>query len=231
MPTVYLIPAPLDADVLSPLPAYILSAIRVCQVFFVENERTTRRYFKKLDSSIVIDDYVWHNMSTGNDEVKQLFKQAIWDNQTIGIVSEAGCPGIADPGQMLVEIAHHEGAMVKPLVGPSSILLALMASGFNGQQFTFHGYLPVNAAERIKKIKSLEEQSARHNMTQIFIETPYRNMQMIESLVKVCHPKTQLCVAVNITGTNERIETKSIADWKKALPEIHKKPAIFLMMG
>lgn len=231
MSTVYLIPAPLDEDVISPLPEYILSAIRVCQIFFVENERTTRRYFKKLDAAIVIDDYEWHNMAKGGDEIKQIFKQAIKNKQTIGIVSEAGCPAIADPGQLLVEVAHKEGATVKPLVGPSSILLALMASGFNGQQFAFHGYLPVNPAERMKKIKSLEEESVRKSVTQIFIETPYRNMQMMESLLKVCQPKTRLCVAVNLTGFNEQIQTKTVSDWKKKIPEIHKLPAIFLMMG
>jgi len=231
MSTIYLIPAPLDEDVISPLPEYILSAIRNCQVFFVEHERTTRRYFKRLDASIVIDDYVWHNMAKVDDAVKQTFKQALKDNKTIGIVSEAGCPGIADPGQLLVEIAHQLGAVVKPLVGPSSILLALMASGFNGQQFAFHGYLPVNTPDRMKKIKSLEDESARKGVTQIFIETPYRNMQMMEALMKVCQPKTRLCVAVNLTGFNEQIQTKTISEWKKAIPDIHKQPAIFLMLS
>jgi Predicted methyltransferases len=130
-------------------------------------------------------------------------------------VSEAGCPGIADPGQFLVQAAHEAGATVKPLVGPSSILLALMASGLNGQQFQFHGYLPIESGARDKKIRDLEEESSRKKCTQVFIETPYRNNQLMQALVKVCKPGTRLCVAVDLTGTDEWVQTKSIGEWKK----------------
>ncbi|HEX4956552.1 MAG TPA: SAM-dependent methyltransferase, partial [Lacibacter sp.] len=143
MALVYLIPAPLEDEHTEPIPAYVLTAIKECAVFFAENERTARRYFKKLDKAIVIDDYEWHTIHKAEQEVKQTFIHAVQQNKTIGIISEAGCPGIADPGQVLVEAAHELGATVKPLVGPSSILLALMASGMNGQQFSFAGYLPV----------------------------------------------------------------------------------------
>jgi 16S rRNA (cytidine1402-2'-O)-methyltransferase len=231
MGVVYLIPAPLDESSLTSLPTYILSAIQSCQVFFVENERTTRRYFKKLDPAMVIDDYTWYNMEKGAEDTRSAFIKEVRSGKNIGIVSEAGCPGIADPGQVLVALAHEEGVIVKPLVGPSSILLALMASGFNGQQFTFHGYLPVDDTERMKKIKSLEEQSAKTKATQIFIETPYRNDKLLAAILKAAHPKTHLCVAVSLTAENEKIWSMTVGEWKKNTPVLNKQPAIFLMMG
>jgi 16S rRNA (cytidine1402-2'-O)-methyltransferase len=231
MGVVYLIPAPLDELALSPIPAYILSAIKSCAVFFVENERTTRRFFKKLDSSIVIDDYTWYNMEKGAEDIRTAFIKEVRSGKNIGVVSEAGCPGIADPGQLLVELAHQEGVTVKPLVGPSSILLALMASGFNGQQFAFHGYLPVDDTERMKKIKSLEEQSAKTKTTQIFIETPYRNDKLLAAILKTAHPKTRLCVAVSLTSENENIWSMTVGEWKKNIPLLHKQPAIFLLQS
>jgi 16S rRNA (cytidine1402-2'-O)-methyltransferase len=231
MATVYLIPAPLDDASLAPIPAYVLAAIKDCAVFFVENERTTRRYFKKLDASIVIDDYRWYNIEKGGEEIQHAFLSELRSGKNIGIVSEAGCPGIADPGQLLVELAHRENVLVKPMVGPSSILLALMASGFNGQQFSFHGYLPVDESERVKKIKSLEEQSLRHKMTQIFIETPYRNDKLLSTILKVAHAQTRLSVAMNLTGEHEKIWSMTVGEWKKNIPTLHKQPAIFLMMG
>ena len=230
MAMVYLIPAPLDENALLPIPSYVLSAIKECAVFFVENERTTRRYFKKQDPSIVIDDYRWYNMEKGGDEMQAAFLSELRSQKIIGIVSEAGCPGVADPGQLLVELAHREKAVVKPLVGPSSILLALMASGFNGQQFAFHGYLPVEEGERIKKIRLLEEQSSKHHLTQIFIETPYRNDKLLSALLKTLHPQTRLCVALNLTGENEKIWSMTIGEWKKNVPSLHKQPGIFLMI-
>ena len=151
------------------------------------------------------------------------------EGKNVGIISEAGCPGIADPGQLLIAIAHQAGATIKPLVGPSSILLALMGSGMNGQQFQFLGYLPIDNGQRIKTIRELELESARKNTTQIFIETPYRNNQLLETLLKSCNPATRLCIAANLTASNEFIHTKSITEWKKNLPDIHKQPAIFLM--
>jgi 16S rRNA (cytidine1402-2'-O)-methyltransferase len=231
MALVYLIPAPLDDEQLEPIPAYILKAVKACTVLFAENERTARRYLKKLDKSIVIDDYEWYTIHKAEQEVKQNFIKAIQQNKTIGIISEAGCPGIADPGQILVEAAHAQGATVKPLVGPSSILLALMASGMNGQQFSFAGYLPVDDLQRRRKLQQLEELSQKLKSTQVFIETPYRNNQLLETILKTCKPSTKLCIAADITGANEMIITQTIAQWKNKKPELHKRPVIFCLMG
>ena len=231
MATVYLIPAPLDEAVLNTLPVYIREAVFACDTFFIENERTTRRYFKKMDSSIVIDDYTWVVMKEVTGEVREQFIQHVKQNKTIGIVSEAGCPGIADPGQELVALAHQLKATVKPLVGPSSITLALMASGFNGQQFSFHGYLPVDDVERDKKIKQLESLSSQTGATHIFIETPYRNQKLLTAILRSCRPKTRLSVAVDITSDNEQILSMSVAEWKHCTIDLHKRPAIFLMQA
>jgi 16S rRNA (cytidine1402-2'-O)-methyltransferase len=232
MATVYLIPTLLQEEGTDAIPPYLIHAIKECQVFFVENERTTRRYFKRLWKEMVIDDYEWYTMSDGAPDtfgVSDTFKKKLKENKTIGIISEAGCPGVADPGQSLVGIAQQMNVEVKPLVGPNSILLALMASGMNGQQFQFHGYLPIDNQQRIKAIKELETGSAKKKCTQIFIETPYRNNQLIEALLKNCDPSTKLCIAVDLTGNKEWIKTKSIADWQKEKTDIHKRPAIFLL--
>jgi 16S rRNA (cytidine1402-2'-O)-methyltransferase len=163
--------------------------------------------------------------------VLNVFKEKLQQGKNIGIISEAGCPGVADPGQILIAAAQEINAEIKPLVGPSSILLALMASGMNGQQFQFVGYLPIDNHEKIKAIKELEAESQKKNCTQIFIETPYRNNQLIEALLKNCKSSTRLCLAVDITGKNEWIKTKTIADWKKEKTDIHKRPAIFLLLA
>lgn len=232
METVYLIPSLLHEEGATAIPAYITNAIKKCQVFFVENERTARRYFKALwktrlpGQEIIIDNYEWHKI---DDNSTAIFKQKLKEGKNIGIVSEAGCPGVADPGQQLVAIAQQMNVEVKPLVGPNSILLALMASGMNGQQFQFAGYLPIDNQERIKAIKELEAYSAKKDCTQIFIETPYRNNQLIDALLKTCNPATRLCIAADITAQNEWIKTKSIAEWQKNKPDIHKKPTIFLL--
>jgi len=231
MATVYLIPAPLDEESLQSIPPYILDAIKLCNVFFVENERTARRYLKKLDKDIVIDDYEWFVIGKAEQEVKHQLIKKLKANKTIGIISEAGCPGIADPGQALVEVAHLQGAIVKPLVGPSSILLALMASGLNGQQFSFVGYLPIDESQRKRKLHQLEELSARINATQVFIETPYRNNQLLETILKSCKPNTKICIAANLTAANEFVQTKTVAEWKIKKPELHKQPVIFCMMS
>jgi len=227
--TVYLIPTVLADEQTAPLPAYILDAIKQCQVFFVENERTARRYLKLLWKEMVIDSYQWVNMKEVTPEVAAQFKQALKEGKFIGIISEAGCPGVADPGQHLVAIAQQQQALVKPLVGPSSILLALMGSGMNGQCFQFVGYLPIDIAQRTKTIKSLESESRQKNCTQIFIETPYRNNQLLETLVKSCSPQTSICVAVDLTAPTESIQTKTAHQWKTAMPSLHKRPAIFLL--
>ena len=228
---VYLIPSFIDEENLQTIPAYILDAVKECQCFFVENERTARRYLKQLWKEMVIDNYEWHTIHKAEQEVKDSFKKTLQRGVTIGIISEAGCPGVADPGQILVETAHAMGAAVKPLVGPSSILLALMASGMNGQCFQFNGYLPIDTAERVKVLKDLETESAKKRCTQIFIETPYRNNQLTESICKTLKPATLLCIAADITGNNEYIKTKTIAGWKNNLPDIHKRPAIFLLLA
>jgi len=233
MQTVYLIPALLQEEGMQTIPPSLLETIQTCQVFFVENERTTRRYFKQLfkyyapDSSFIIDNYEWISMKDEN--AKKLFQRKLQEKKNIGIVSEAGCPGVADPGQELVAVAQQSGVAIKPLVGPSSVLLALMASGMNGQQFQFHGYLPIDSIQRAKKIKELETESATKNCTQIFIETPYRNNQMLQSLLGTCKAATLLCIAADITGRKEWIKTKTIADWKSITPDLHKRPVIFLL--
>src|SRR6201996_6523290 len=163
--TLYLIPSFLDQQALQPIPSYILDAVKQCEVFFVENERSARRYLKMLWKEMIIDNYEWHTIHKAEEEVKAVFRQKLKEGKTIGLISEAGCPGIADPGQLLTEAAHQAGAVVKPLVGPSSILLALMASGLNGQQFRFSGYLPVDNAARAKSLKDLEAESQRNHST------------------------------------------------------------------
>ena len=230
MPSViYLIPSVLSDAETNCLPSYILDAVKNCSVFFVENERTARRYLKLLWREMIIDNYEWHNMKDVNDEVASVFKRKIKEGKNIGIISEAGCPGIADPGQLLVSIAHQMNVNVKPLVGPNSILLALMASGMNGQQFQFVGYLPIDNAERSKAIKHLESESRQKKCTQIFIETPYRNNQLLETLTKTLHPQTRMCISVDLTSAAEVIQTKTAQQWKSSMPQIHKHPAIFLI--
>jgi len=178
---------------------------------------------------MVIDDYEWHTIHKAENEVMNLFTACIKKGKNIGIVSEAGCPGIADPGQVLIAKAQELNAHVKPLVGPSSILLALMASGFNGQQFKFNGYLPIDTGERKKQIQKLEEESTKNQCTQIFIETPFRNDALLKDIISTCKPHTRLCIAADITAATESIRTKKIQEWKNSLPALHKKPAIFLL--
>ena len=180
---------------------------------------------------MVIDNYQWHAIHKAENEVKAAFIKALNEGKNIGIVSEAGCPGIADPGQILVQAAQAIGAVVKPLVGPSSILLALMASGMNGQCFQFHGYLPIDSLERKKKIKELEADSQKRKCTQIFIETPYRNNSLIRDILDGCQAETQLCIAVDITAPVESILTKPIKQWKLQVPDVHKRLGIFLLMA
>lgn len=229
--TVYLIPTALDDENLQVIPAYILDAVKDCQAFFTENERTARRFLKKIWKEMVIDDYAWFTIHKAEQEVTDAFRQLLREEKNIGIISEAGCPGIADPGQLLVAAAHEAGATVRPLVGPSSILLALMASGLNGQQFQFVGYLPIDMAERVKALKELELDSKRKNCTQVFIETPYRNNPLLETIIKTCQPNTRLCIAANLTGASETVRTMRIMDWRKKMPDLHKQPAIFCLLS
>jgi len=231
MNTVYLVPVVLDDAALHTIPTYITDAVKDCKVIFAENERTARRFLKSICKEIVIDDFEWHTIHKAENEQRNNFKNAIKAEKNIAIISEAGCPGIADPGQILVEVAQEMNAVVRPLVGPSSILLALMASGLNGQRFEFGGYLPIDAHERMAAIKEMELVSQKKNSTQLFIETPYRNDQMLATLLKTCKPTTRLCIAAELTGANEYVKTKTIADWKKETISLHKRPVIFLFLA
>src|SRR5450432_1389920 len=197
---VYLIPSFLAEDAVETIPLYVLNAVKNFQVIFAENERTARRFLKSMDKEIVIEDFEWYAIHKAEQEQINNFKQKIKEEKNIAIISEAGCPGIADPGQILIYEAQKLNVIVKPLVGPSSILLALMASGLNGQHFSFEGYLPIENMGRNKKIKQLEEESAKRNCTQIFIETPYRNNKLFETILQNCKPATQLCIASELTS-------------------------------
>lgn len=225
---VYLIPTVLAEDGFQVLPAGLAEVVRSCQAFFVENERTARRFLRKIWKEMVIDDYRWYAIDQAEEKQVAFFLDELRQGHTVGILSEAGCPGIADPGQVLVAAAQKAGMRVRPVSGPSSILLALMASGLNGQQFRFNGYLPIEASHRSKVIRELESESAGRSCTQIFIETPYRNNQLLDSLLKTLQPRTMLCIASELTSAQEQIMTRSVADWKKEIPDLHKKPAIFL---
>ena len=226
---VYLLPMLLHEEGFDSMPSDVLTWIQQCDAFFVENEKTARRYFKKLWKEMVIDDYTWHAIHKVENEQIHAFSQLLKQGKNIGILSEAGCAGIADPGQILVAAAQELGAIVKPYTGPSSLLLALMGSGMNGQNFHFHGYLPIDALERKKKIQVLETEIKQTGVTQLFIETPYRNNQLFEAIVQNCHPNTKLCVAMELTGPDEWIKTQSVNNWKNSKPELHKKLVVFLL--
>jgi 16S rRNA (cytidine1402-2'-O)-methyltransferase len=228
--TIFLIPTVLAPDtqdsVLSP---QIIEVVTHLNIFFVEDLRTARRFISSLKLNKVIDDLTFYelNKDTPQDQTLAQLKKLKGD---AGIISEAGCPGIADPGAVAVGFAHQLGYKVRPLVGPSSILLALMASGFNGQSFTFHGYLPIEKAAKVKALKSLEQTAKSKNQTQIFMETPYRNNQLFEDALQNLHPETLLCIAANITAEDELIKTLPVREWKKQKPDLHKKPTIFLLL-
>lgn len=234
MAQVYLIPAQLSEDGIGAVHPYTIAAVKQCQVFFCESQRTTRRFFKSLwkkyetGETIHIDHYEWHDLDE-NPSSFELFRQLLRQDKVIGIVSEAGCPGVADPGQFYVAIAQEMEIKVTPLVGPSSILLALMASGMNGQHFEFHGYLPIDKQQRDHAIKELENLSKKKNCTQIFIETPYRNNQMLQAILNNCQSSTRVCIAMDVTGTNELIRTKRVIEWKNNMPDLNKTPVIFLI--
>jgi len=226
---VHLIPIALAEEGFNHLPVLIKERINVCEIFFAENIRTARRAFKKIDKEFDIDARTWFEIGNKEEVHLKEFKDYLQNGKTIGIVSESGCPGIADPGQQLIAAAQKEGFKVYPVTGPNSILLALMASGLNGQHFEFLGYLPITPGERDKKIKELERKSKAESCTMIFIETPYRNNQMFQSLVKGLQQETKLCIAYHLTSTEEWIKTKTIAEWKKQAVELPKQPAIFLI--
>jgi 16S rRNA (cytidine1402-2'-O)-methyltransferase len=227
--TLYLIPIPIAEDALYTLPVNIAEIINQCEVFYVEDLRTARRTFRKIDKQFDIDARVWHETGIEEEKTADAFRKAINEGKQIGIVSESGCPGIADPGQKLVAIAHEMGIVIKPLTGPSSLLLSLMGSGMNGQQFAFNGYLPIEAKEREKKIRELEKKALQEGSTQLFIETPYRNQSMFEALLKTLSPYTRLCIAYHLSAENEWIRTMSVSSWKKENILLPKDPAVFLI--
>jgi 16S rRNA (cytidine1402-2'-O)-methyltransferase len=230
-PVVYLSPSTLDPDGIQSIPASIQAAVKNCQVFFTENERTARRYLKQIWREMVIDSYEWYSIHKTEKQAIAIFQQKLREKKNIGIISDAGCPGIADPGQLLVAAAQELNITVIPQTGPNSIILGLMASGLNGQQFRFNGYLPIDNHQRIHALRELELESKKKNCTQAFIETPYRNNQLLDVILKTCLPSTRLCLAVDLTGPNEWIKTKKIVDWKKDKPDLNKRPAIFLLLA
>ncbi|MBR5802955.1 MAG: SAM-dependent methyltransferase [Bacteroidaceae bacterium] len=230
-PALYLIPVTLgDTPLDKVLPAYNKEVILQIKHFIVEEVRTARRFLKKVESSIDIDSLTFYplNKHTQATDIAGYLKP-LMAGEPMGVISEAGCPAVADPGADVVAIAQRRGLKVVPLVGPSSILLSVMASGFNGQSFAFHGYLPIEQGERTKRIKMLEQRSYAENQTQLFIETPYRNRRLLEELIQTCRPQTRLCIACNVTCEDEYICTKSMKEWKGHLPDLEKRPCIFLI--
>ena len=229
--TLFLIPVILAEGAESKsLTPYLEQTINSINEYIVENEKTARKCLKNAglktpQSELIIHDYSKHNR---NESIASYLKGLDAGNN-VGFMSEAGCPGVADPGSDIVAEAHRRNIKVVPLVGPSSILLALMASGFNGQSFAFYGYLPIDKSDRDRKIKDLESASERLGQTQIFIETPFRNNPFLEHLLKSCKPDTRLCIASNLTADDEMIKSKSVGEWRKALPDLHKKPTIYLL--
>ncbi len=227
----FLIPTTLgDENPYKVLPADIKPIVQSIKYYFVENVRSARRFLKSIDSEINIDERTFFeiNKRTRHVDMLTFFENAISGND-IGIISEAGCPGVADPGAEAVKVAHQKGIEIKPLVGPSSILLSLMASGMNGQNFAFIGYLPIKQPGRGKAMKYIENRVIKEDQTHIFIETPYRNNPLLADLVKTLDGNTRLCVACDLTLESEFIKTKTIREWKKDLPDLHKRPAIFLI--
>ncbi|NMB49754.1 MAG: SAM-dependent methyltransferase [Bacteroidales bacterium] len=230
-PALYLIPSTLgDTPVERVLPSYNTEIVSRLRFFIVENVRTARRFLKKCHADIDIDKLTFYelNKHTNRNDIPE-FLQPLKEGNSMGIISEAGCPAVADPGAEIVALAHREGYKVVPLVGPSSPLLALMASGFNGQNYAFHGYLPIDSNERAKAIKKLETHAYNENQTQLFIETPYRNQKLAEDILLHCKPQTRLCIAMNITCEDEYIATKTVKEWKNRLPDMNKKPCVFLL--
>ena len=231
MANLYLIPTTLgDNKIESVIPADISAIVKNIKYFIVENTRTARRYLRKIDSMINIDELIFSELNEHTDKkILEEYINPLFNGFDVGIISEAGCPGIADPGADVVRLAQEKNIRVIPLVGPSSILLSLMASGMNGQNFAFLGYLPVKQIERIKAIREIEKRSGLEKQTQIFIETPYRNTKLIDDLVNTLNEQTRLCIAVDLTLESEYVKTQTIASWKKKVPDFNKRPAIFLI--
>lgn len=228
---IYLIPVTLgDTAIEQVLPAYNKEIIVGIKHFIVEDVRSARRFLKKVEPSINIDELLFYplNKHTLPEEISGYLKP-LAEGHAMGIISEAGCPAVADPGADVVAMAQRRNFKVVPLVGPSSIILSVMGSGFNGQSFAFHGYLPIEPSERTRRLKELEQRIYAEDQTQLFIETPYRNNKMMEEIVRTCRPQTKLCIAANITCKDEFIRTKTIKEWRGHLPDLAKIPCIFLI--
>lgn len=232
--TLYLIPVPLGpASPEAVLPAPVLERIRPLTHFVVENAKSARAFLKTVGTVRPLQELQLAELNehTRHDAIDRLL-QPLREGEDLGLVSEAGCPAVADPGADLVALAQREGIRVVPLIGPSSLLLALMASGLNGQRFAFHGYLPAKEPERQKALRELEAESRKRRQTQIFIETPYRNLQMLDSLVRTCQPATRITIATDLTLPGETILTRTAAAWKKETPpDIERRPTVFLLLA
>lgn len=227
----FLIPVPLaDNAGQKSFTPYLVDTINEITTYIVENEKTARKFLKEAglktpQSALNIHDYGKHKRGTS---LAEFFKE-LKEGTNVGLMSEAGCPGVADPGAEIVAEAHRRNIKVVPLVGPNSMLQALMSSGLNGQSFAFTGYLPIEKGDRVKRIKDLEEISQKYRQTQLFMETPFRNNHLFDDIVKNCQPNTLLCVACNINGEDEFIKTLSISQWRKQTVDLHKKPTVFLL--
>lgn len=230
----YMVPVTLGDDNLSyVIPAEVMKLVQNLEYFVVENEKSARRFLGSVKTNKPVRELHFQllNEHSAEKDLPALIAPLLAGHH-VGMLSEAGCPGIADPGAALAALAHRKSIKVVPLVGPSSILLSLMASGFNGQQFTFLGYLPSDKSARVNKLKEIEKQSQHLNETQIFIETPYRNQHMLEDILASCSANTKLCIARNISLETEFVVSKTIAEWKKSeLPDLHKQPTVFLLLA
>jgi 16S rRNA (cytidine1402-2'-O)-methyltransferase len=231
MGNLYLIPTTLgESEMARVIPSDVAAIVKEIKYFIVENIRTARRYLRKLDPQLNIDELVFFELNQHTEShLMEEFLKPVIEGFDVGIISEAGCPGVADPGAEVVKLAHLKHIRVIPLVGPSSILLSLMASGMNGQNFAFIGYIPVKPIERVKAIRDIEKRSAMEKQTQIFIETPYRNTALMNDLITTLSDQTRLCVASDITLATEYIKTQTIAQWKNSIPDLNKRPTIFLI--
>jgi 16S rRNA (cytidine1402-2'-O)-methyltransferase len=227
----YLIPTTMgDCDPMDVLPQTVKRTIDFIDHYIVENDKTARKSIKEVNPEKKQSELVLFTLNKRTEVKEHLdFIKPLLEGKNMGLMSEAGCPGVADPGAVIVKLAHEKGIQVVPLVGPSSILLAMMASGMNGQSFTFHGYLPIEKDEKRASFKNLEKTSFEQNQSQIFIETPYRNNKLLEDLLQTLHPETHLCIATDITLPTEYIKTKKIAAWKKETVDLHKRPTIFII--
>jgi 16S rRNA (cytidine1402-2'-O)-methyltransferase len=224
----YAIPTPLGGRAADALPVSVLGIIKTLGNFVAENPKAARAFLGEVGMPVAMQDISITTLDKDTKDIEGLL-QPLRDGKLLGLLSEAGCPAIADPGALLVEAAHREGFRVVPLVGPSSLMLALMASGLEGQRFAFCGYLPREPADREKRIREIEKRSRKELETQIFIETPYRNDVLLQSLFINCSSKTKLCVAADLTLPTESIQTKTIEEWKKGAPSVGKRPAVFLL--